>query len=171
MVLLRKAWIEHERLIYPLMQVPLAMTEEGRLGERLSPFFKNPVMWAGFAIPALWGTLPGLYDYFPHLIPVAQSVDPVRFDVDVFNRTVDLYVVLRFNILGFFNFVKTEIAFSLWFFNLISYLARGIFGMMGVVPYGPAGAGHAVQHVILARKAMGALLVLFAGGLWTARRR
>ena len=169
MVIMRKQWIEHERLIYPLMQVPLAMTEEGGKGEFLSPFFKNPVMWAGFAVPALWGTLHGLYNYFPHLIPVAQSVDPIRFDVDVFNRTVDLYVALRFNILGFFYFVKTEIAFSLWFFNLLSYLARGIFGMMGVVSSDPAGGGHAVQHIILAHNAMGALLVLLAGGLWTAR--
>ena len=29
MVIMRKQWVEHERLIYPLMQVPLAMTEQG----------------------------------------------------------------------------------------------------------------------------------------------
>ena len=63
MVLMRKQWVEHERLIYPLIQVPLAMTEPGSPGERLSPFFKNPVMWGGFALPAIWGTLHGLYSY------------------------------------------------------------------------------------------------------------
>ena len=30
MAIMRKQWIEHERLIYPLMQVPLAMTAEGK---------------------------------------------------------------------------------------------------------------------------------------------
>ena len=57
MAILRKQWVDHERLIYPLMQVPLSMTEEGKPGEVLSPFYKNSMMWAGFALPALWGTL------------------------------------------------------------------------------------------------------------------
>lgn len=41
------------------------MTEEGKDGERLSPFFKNPIMWTSFAVPALYGNLHGLYNYFP----------------------------------------------------------------------------------------------------------
>ena len=169
MVVVRKQWIEHERLIYPLMQVPLFMTEEGRRGERLSPFYKNPVMWAGFAIPAFWGTMHGLYNYFPDLIPIAHHVDPVRFNAVVFDDVTPLYVALRFNILGFFYFLKTDIAFSLWFFNLLSFAARGVFGQLGLVSTDPIG-GHEVSHVIFAHQTMGAMLVLFAGGLWTARR-
>ena len=170
MVILRKQWIHHERLIYPLMQVPLAMAQEPQRGGRLGPLFRNSVMWAGFAVPALWGTLHGLYNYFPEWIPVAHDVDPIRFDVPIFDRTVDLYVALRFNILGFFYFLKSEIAFSLWFFNLLSYLVRGIFGILGIVSTETAAAGHAVHNLILAHQAMGALLVLFLGWLWTARR-
>ena len=170
MVILRRQWVDHERLIYPLMQVPLAMAQEPEPGRRLGPLFSNPVMWAGFAIPALWGTLHGLYNYFPEWVPVARTVDPIRFDVDIFNRTVDLYVALRFNILGFFYFLKTDIAFSLWFFNLLSYLARGILGILGIASHENAGSGHSVQNLILAHQAMGALLVLFLGWLWTARR-
>ena len=169
MAILRKQWIEHERLIYPLMQVPLSMTEEGEKGDKLSPFFKNPMMWAGFAIPALWGTLHGLYNYFPEIIPVAQDVDPVRMDVPVFRGTQDLYVALRFNIIGFFYFLKTDIAFSLWFFNLLSFLVRGIFGVLGVASTETGGAGHAVHDPFLAYQSMGAILVLFLGGMWTAR--
>jgi hypothetical protein len=169
MAIMRKQWIEHERLIYPLMQVPLAMTAEGKKGERLSPFFKNPVMWAGFALPAIWGTLHGLYNYFPELIPVAQSVDPLRMNVEIFRRTPDLFVALRFNIVGFFYFLKTDIAFSLWFFNLLSFFVRGIFSVLGVTSSQPGGADHAVHDLFLAHQAMGAVLVLFLGGLWTAR--
>ena len=170
MAILRKQWIEHERLIYPLMQVPLAMTEEGEDEQKLSPFFKNPVMWAGFAIPALWGTLHGLYNYFPEIIPIAQNVDPLRMDVPVFRRTADLYVALRFNIIGFFYFLKTDIAFSLWFFNLLSFAVRGIFGILGVISSETGGAGHAVRDPFLAYQSMGAILVLFLGGIWTARK-
>ena len=170
MVVLRKQWIENERLTYPLMHVPLAMTEEGRYGERISPFFKNPVMWAGFAIPALWGTMHGLHNYLPEIIPFARSVDPVRMDLPVFPSTVDLYVALRFNILGFFYFLKTEIAFSLWFFNLLSFVVRGFFGIFGITSSHPDWARHAVHNIILAQQSMGAMLVLFLGGLWLARR-
>jgi hypothetical protein len=69
MVLLRRQWIEHERLIFPLVQVPLAMAETGEEGKRIGPFYTNPVMWAGFALPALWGALHGLYTYFPNVEP------------------------------------------------------------------------------------------------------
>ena len=170
MIVMRKQWVEHERLIYPLMQVSLAMTEQGRYGERVSPFFKNPVMWAGFAIPALWGTLHGLYNYFPEIIPIAKEVDPLHLRLSIFHGVADMYVLLRFNIIGFFYFLKTEIAFSLWFFNLLAYVVRGIFGVLGITSPQTQSAGHGVHNLILAQQAMGAMLVLFLGGLWSARR-
>ena len=170
MIVMRKQWVEHERLIYPLMQVSLAMTEQGHYGERVSPFFKNPVMWAGFAIPALWGTLHGLYNYFPETIPIAKEVDPLHLRLSIFHGVADMYVLLRFNIIGFFYFLKTEIAFSLWFFNLLAYGVRGIFGILGITSPQTQSAGHGVHNLILAQQAMGAMLVLFLGGLWSARR-
>jgi len=169
MTILRKQWAENERLIYPLIQVPLAMTEQTDENERLGAFFKNPVMWAGFAIPAIWGTLHGLYNYFPELIPIAKDVDPIRMDVSLFRRTADLYIAFRFNILGFFYFLKTEIAFSLWFFNLLSFGMRGVFGYLGISLTETANAGHAVWNPIQAYQSMGAMLVLFFVGLWAAR--
>ena len=170
MAIMRKQWIEHERLIYPLMQVPLAMTEEGKDSERLSPFFKNPIMWAGFAVPGLYGSLHGLYNYFPELVPVAQNVDPIHMSIPVFRRTADLFVLMRFNIIGFFYFLKTDIAFSLWFFNLLSFAVRGLFAIFGVASSETGGAGHAVHDPFLAYQSMGAILVLFLGGIWTARK-
>ena len=169
MAILRKQWADHERLIYPLMQVPLSMTEEGKPGEVLSPFYKNSMMWAGFALPALWGTLHGLYNYFPDIVFVAQDVDIIHMEIPVFSRSADLYIAFRFNILGFFYFLKTEIAFSLWFFNLLSFAVRGIFGILGIMSSEPGGQGHQVPNLILAQQSMGALLMLCFGGLWMAR--
>ena len=169
MVLLRKQWIENERLTYPLVQVPLAILEEGRAGECFSPFYKNPVMWAGFTLPFLWGTLHGLHNYFPELVPFALDKDMINFSVSLWRDSTDLYFKFRFNILGFFYFLKTEVAFSLWFFNLLSNAARGLFGMLGIADAQLAG-GHAVPDPILAHQSMGAMMVLFLSGLWVARR-
>ncbi len=170
MVILRKQWVENERLIYPLVQVPLAMAEQGHIGEHLSPFFKNPVMWVGFAIPATWGTMHGLYNYFPAVFVLAQNVDMIAVIVPLFRGVSELQFKFRFNILGFFYFVKTEIAFSLWFFNLFANALRGVFAVIGITSSEVLRGGNAVADPILAHQSMGAMLVLFFGGLWTARR-
>ena len=169
MVLLRRQWIVHERLTYPLVQVPLAIVEEARPGECYSPFFKSPVMWAGFTVPFLWGTLHGLHNYYPELVPFALDKDMIKFGVPLFQDNTELLFRFRFNILGFFYFLKTEVAFSMWFFNLLANVARGLFGMFGISDAQLAG-GHAVSNPILAHQSMGAMVVLFLGGLWAARR-
>ena len=170
MVILRRQWVENERLIYPLVQVPLAMTEQGDQNERIPPFYKNPVMWAGFSIPALWGTMHGLYNYFPDIFVFAQDVDMLHLIVPIFRNMSELQFKFRFNILGFFYFLKTEIAFSLWFFNLFANALRGIMGVLGIMSSETLRGGSAVNNPILAHQSMGGMLVLFLGGLWMARR-
>lgn len=170
MVIMRKQWVDNERLIYPLVQVPLAMSEEGKAGERVNPFFKNPVMWVGFSIPAIWGTLHGLHNYFPDVLPIATHADMFSLTLPVFKDTPPLFFILRFNILGFFYFLKTEIAFSLWFFNLFAAMLRGIFAVLGITSSQTLGAGHAVHDPILAHHSMGGMLVLVLAGLWMGRK-
>lgn len=168
MALLRKQWVENERLIYPLVQVPLAMADPGSSGDRIPPFFKNPVMWAGFALPALWATLHGLYNYFPWFT-LASTVNILNITVPCFHNTEQLVFSIRFNILGFFYFLKTEVAFSLWFFNVLLKVMQGTFGVLGLSGTEMAGGGNSVNDSTLAHQSMGAMLVLVLGGLWVAR--
>ena len=170
MVILRKQWVENERLIYPLVQVPLAITEDGENGGRLGRLFSNPIMWLGFVVPAAWGTLHGLHTYFPHIVTMAEKQDILQiWELPVFRNTAYLNVLFRFNIIGFFYFLKTEIAFSLWFFNLLLTALTGVFGILGILSSEPLG-GQDTSNPILAHQALGGMLVLFLGGLWAARR-
>ena len=170
MAILRKQWNDYERLTYPLVQVPMALTEQDAGGERMAPFFKNPVMWTGFAVPAIWGTLHGLHNYFPETVPIATNVDPIHFILPIFDNLSELQFKFRFNILGFFYFLKTEIAFSLWFFNLFANALRTTFAVLGVTSSEMLGGGHSIVDPILVHQSMGGMLVLFLFGLFAARK-
>ena len=170
MAILRKQWNDYERLTYPLVQVPMAITEQDAGGERIAPFFKNPVMWTGFAVPAIWGTLHGLHNYFPETVPIATNVDPIHFILPIFDNLSELQFKFRFNILGFFYFLKTEIAFSLWFFNLFANALRTTFAVLGVTSSEMLGGGHSIIDPILVHQSMGGMLVLFLFGLFAARK-
>ena len=64
MVIVRRRWAEHERLIYPIMQLPMAMIQKDDRGSLLNPFFKNPVMWIGWSVPMIVGAVIGTHAYF-----------------------------------------------------------------------------------------------------------
>jgi len=57
--LVREQWINRERLTFPTVYVPLGMTEQP------PQFWKSKVMWAGFALPFLIGTLNTLHENYP----------------------------------------------------------------------------------------------------------
>ena len=48
-VILRRQWVQHERLVYPLMQVPLAMLQDDGEDRLLKPFFRRAA--CGWVLP------------------------------------------------------------------------------------------------------------------------
>ena len=49
---LRRVWIHHEKLTFPIAVMPL------QLQDRHESIFRNPLFWIGFAIPAVLQSLP-----------------------------------------------------------------------------------------------------------------
>ena len=73
MVVLRRQWVEHERLVYPLVKLPLEMIAEGE-GKRLwGPFFRRPLMWLGFALPFVVLSLNALHSYYNYIPSIASG--------------------------------------------------------------------------------------------------
>jgi len=60
-VIIRKQWIEREKLTYPIIQIPVAMTENGGA----KAFFSNKGFWIAFAIAALVDIINTLNIHFP----------------------------------------------------------------------------------------------------------
>ncbi len=125
-VLFRKAWTENERLAFPIIQLPLAMTEPG------APLFKNRLMWTGFAIAFSIGLLNGIHELYP-TVPNAPWIK--LFDIGQFFttqpweaiRTYGMHTNLYPFAIGLAYFIPLDLAFSCWFSYLLSrgYLVAG----------------------------------------------
>ena len=161
MVILRRQWVEHERLPYPLAQVPLAMIAEDGRGGLLKPFFKNGVMWIGFAIPFLVNSINALHHYAPEIPLISLNTQ-----VPLFLGT-SLRINVNFLMLGFAYLISSTISFSLWIFFLLRLFQEHLMFVLGVQSaqnelgeWSVAGIGHQM---------VGALLVLVLYGLWSGR--
>ena len=63
LVILRKQWMEHERLLFPLSVLPLELAQ-GEQGRLLPPLLRNYLTWVGFLLPFLINLVNGLHS--PH---------------------------------------------------------------------------------------------------------
>ncbi|MCY4605481.1 MAG: hypothetical protein OXE49_14730, partial [Gemmatimonadetes bacterium] len=159
MVVVRRHWVENERLVYPVMQLPLAMVQDDERGSLIKPFFRNGVMWIGFAVPVITGTVIGLHAYFPFL------------------PTIDLFVPfplfssrLSFATLGFFFLIQREVTLGLWLFTLLNNLQETIYRSIGWgIEQEPAISVWSYGLPSLVHQGMGAMIVLVLGGLWVGR--
>lgn len=162
-VIVRRQWMDHERLIYPLAQIPLALI---RQDERpVPPFFRHGLMWAGFAVALVIGSTSGLNHYFPTLPRLSLATV-----VPVLRETVNLPIVFSFTVVGFSYFVNLDIALGLWFFALLALLEQGVFNILGIQSTEIVSIYGTPEAPYLEHQGTGAMLVFVAVGLWTARR-
>ena len=120
MVIIRRQWVEHERLVFPLTQVPLEMLQPPQLGHTLGPLFKKPLLWVGIALPWIVLSTHGLHAYFDYIPRIETNTY-----FELFRETTPLRVLLSFSVIGFTYLVNLEIGFSLWFFHLLMKLQSG----------------------------------------------
>ncbi len=159
MVILRRRWMDHERLIYPVVQLPLAMVQEGRNGAIIGPFFRGGAMWLGFLVPVVVGTFIGLHRYYP-FVPTIDLILPLP----LFNAR------LSFATIGFFYLIQREVAFGLWAFTLLNNLQAYIYAEVGWgIEESPAVSVWSYGLSSLVHQGMGAMVILLLGGLWLAR--
>ena len=62
--ILRRQWTEHERLSYPIVQLPLQITNEQSFAAR-GGLFRNRLFWTGFLLAAAIDTVNSLNVYYP----------------------------------------------------------------------------------------------------------
>ena len=169
-VVLRRQWVERERLVYPTMQLPLHMIQEGRGHEGrpsvIPPFFKNRVMWLGFLLPFVIGNINALHNYFHYFPSISTSFGSIA----LFRGSIGVGFTLSFTLVGFSFLISRNIAAGLCFFYLVNVVEQGLFRFLGIeIDPGPVGAFGHYAHPIVMYQAMGGMIVLVLLGLWNAR--
>ena len=162
-VIVRKQWIEQERLPYPLVEVPILMTEEAGRPGFLPPFMRSRGFWIGFSIPCfivVWNI--GGY-FWPHWPTIPTSGQPISFGREFPPVPVRIY----FPVLGFAYLINVQVAFSIWFFYLLGVLQVALYNRLGL-QMGTA-AVYATNHPAMGWQGFGALVVMVSWGLWVAR--
>jgi hypothetical protein len=130
----------------------------------LPKFFKNPLMWIGFAIAFLIGTSVALNFYFP-AFPKIQLVK----SIPIFRRTLSLAFRVSFPVMGFVYFVNLDVAFSLWFFNLLFKVIKGTFNIAGIASTENVGIYGCSGEPIFAHLGMGAMIMMVGYSLFLWR--
>ena len=163
MAMLRKQWIERERLTYPLAQVPIDMVQTpGRTGG-LPAFMGTRGFWVGFAIPfciLMWNSLNYFYPHVP-VVPIHRQ------SISIARQFPNLNVMISFPVVGFTFLIHADVSFSIWFFHLLSNIQIGIFNRIGfTIGTGDIyGSSHATQGWM----GFGAITFMVLWGLWMAR--
>ena len=165
-VILHRQWSANERLAYPMVHLPQAIIEGADDPmSRLNPFFKNPVMWLGFALPFCFFGMDGLHEYIPAMPELPWNMESIYLVRD----TVRIIIAFSFAWIGFFYLVNLEITFSIWFFYLLSKLQEGISNLLGVSNPEVMSVYERAQSADLSHQGTGAVIVFVILGLWTAR--
>ena len=125
--ILRKQWIENEKLTFPLVSLPIEFVHES------GGFLRNRLMWLGFTLPALIFTLNGLHEIWPQIpnLPLRHLLNPY-FTERPLNAIAYTPIFLSFAAVGFFYLLPTQLLFSLWFFFLLTRLQDVVAAMLGL---------------------------------------
>jgi len=151
--ILRKQWIENEKLSYPIVQLPLAMATNRR------KFFGTSIMWIGLAVSASIRIINGFHDLFPAVpqIPYTYRID--QFITDKPWNAIG-YTTMYFNlgIVGLTYFMPLNLSFSCWFFYWLTRAERVFASAVGW------------KSLYLNERASGAWLGIGLIALWLSRR-
>ena len=162
-LLLRRQWIEKERLAFPIVYFPLELTREG------SSIWRERLLWIGFVIPMVLQSLASLNFLYPAVpyIPLKPSpqlnigrflakgpLDPLA------NVTLAFYPMA----LGIAYFAQSDVLFSCWFFYWIARLEEILSTVLGF--RGPMSSS---DMPYLNQQSLGAFVALGAVALWLGR--
>ncbi|MCZ6633121.1 MAG: hypothetical protein O7G87_06920 [bacterium] len=163
MVMLRKQWVENERLEYPLMNVSIKLAAESDNPEGMAHMVRQPGFRVGCllgAIAVLWNVVSFFYPLVPQLPTTPSAAGWLRW----LEGAPTFWVQISIYIIGFAYFARVEALFSFWMFFLLTGIEISVFDRLGVGSSVGEGGLEAVRS-----QSFGALVMLVLISLWMSR--
>jgi hypothetical protein len=138
-VIIRKQWTENEKLSFPIVQLPLALTAGGGTME----FFRHKPLWYGMLLGGGLDLMNGLSMYWPAIpMIVVRHDDPTRnlgaqLTTFPFNHLQNVWLPLYPFIIALGYFLPLDLSFSIWFFFLVRQAMRVGSAALGYQPNQP----------------------------------
>ena len=161
--LLRKQWVDNEKLSFPLVQLPLEIIH----GESYRHEKDRKLLLLGALVPFLFHSTNGLHGIFPN-VPQLRSIIVLN-DYLVGKPWDDVMftpIAITFSVIGFAFLLPLDVSFSMWFFLLFFRFQDVIGSLFGYqydgMPLYPA-------HFYIGYQAAGAAVAVCVSMLWLAR--
>ena len=162
LVVLRKQWVERERLLFPLATLPLEMCQQQE-GKLLPAFFRNYLTWIGFSIPFAINLVNGLHAFY-NFVP---RID-LNLIVPILRNSIFMNCTPRFEVIGLAYLLSLDVSFGVWFFAFLALVQTGIQRMVGW-SIGPTQPFSDPAPPSVAHLALGALFFLVFSSFWNSR--
>ncbi len=156
--ILRRQWVAHEKLAYPVIQIPFEITTQS------GAIFRNRLLWIGFGIAAGINLLNGLQYFFPTLpsIPVKKYDLNIYFTHKPWNVLGSMPLRLHPYLIGLGFILPLDLSFSCAFFYMMRK-GQLLFGSM-------AGIVNLPGYPFFGEQGAGALLALLVVTCWSGRK-
>ena len=164
MVILRKQWMENERLAFPIATALLQMTGGDRTASTFRSLIGSRLFQVGFFTVLgifAWNTTTWFVTAIP---PLPVMTRHVLFVARGFPSAL---IVIHPMTMAFAYFTKSDVLLSLWVFQIFSFVQAGLFNRIGFSiggsdPWGSFDASTGWQS-------FGGMIVFVGWGLWVGR--
>lgn len=163
-VILRRRWLDHDRLSFPCVQLPMEMCRAGGFGGMLS----GRLFWGGLLFSTVLESLQQLHNRFPAVpaVPLNFNASPILEAASPpWNAMAPMILDWSTLHLGICYLIPLDILFSGWFFYLLRKLMEAFGYSMGWRDLGWDAAGFPFTR----SQAAGAWIALFFLLVWAER--
>ncbi|MFB3881565.1 MAG: DUF6785 family protein [Armatimonadota bacterium] len=141
--LLSRDWIEKQKLAFPLVEIPLAITGEAERPTLRTSLLRSRVFWIGFAVPGALSTLGWFHALYPNVpSPQLAELDLGRYfsgmslPWNVLSGDSGIHFTLSMPLTGIACLMPGEISLSIWLFYALYRVQQLVWASFGVAPGG-----------------------------------
>lgn len=163
-ILLRKQWMEHERLSFPIATALLELTGTGDSKDAFANLVRSRFFQIGFAL--IFGVF--CWNVASWFVTALPRLDVMRqINIPIGRGFPPLWFLFQPMTIAFAYFTKSDVLYSIWFFHLLAILQVGIFNRFGL-DFGGSDMWCSMAPAI-GWQSFGGFIILVLWGLWMAR--